>query len=168
MKIDFTEKTYTFFPNYGWTHQTTMPIRTRAHGGWSISWIQSIMAESNIMTYREKFNWFDRIISLWYIFLVEYFLIGLSYLPMAWAKLAAKMWGWNTFTSTLMPTAFPPQMVPLVEMVDFPLSKVLPLQKRSKFMKNKVLSPPKIFSKLTLVIALYPCPLSTAFVQCNH
>ena len=28
-----------------------------------------------------------------------------------------------------MPTALPPQMVPLVEMVDFPLSKVLPLKK---------------------------------------
>ena len=30
-----------------------------------------------------------------------------------------------------MPTALPPQMVPLVEMVDFPLSKVLPLKKEA-------------------------------------
>ena len=60
---------------------------------------------------------------------------------MEWARLAATMWGWKTLTSTLMPTAFPPQMVPTVEMVDLPLSNVLPLQSEilSVFWRSVVL-----------------------------
>ena len=32
-------------------------------------------------------------------------------------------------TSTLMPTAFPPHIVPVVEVVDLPLSNVFPLKR---------------------------------------
>ncbi len=42
---------------------------------------------------------------------------------MAWARLAASMWGSNTSMSTETPTALSAQMVPTVAMVDRPLSK---------------------------------------------
>jgi hypothetical protein len=47
---------------------------------------------------------------------------------MACARFAAKMWGSNTLMSTLIPTAFPAQMVPTVAIVERPLSKTCPLK----------------------------------------